>query len=79
MKLLFEWVRHMVGALALREEAVGPIAMLCWLHHGLSGDRRAAGTGDASSRDYVAHTMFRDFAIRWQAHPALGPGWERWR
>ena len=78
-KLLFEWVRHMVGALALRAEAVGPIAMLCWLHHGLSGDRRAAGTSDASSRDYVGHTMFRDFAIRWQRHPALGPGWERWR
>ena len=78
-KLLFEWVRHMVGALALPEAAVGPIATLCWLHHGLSGDRRAASTSDASSKGHVAHTMFRDFGERWRRHPGLGPSWACWR
>jgi hypothetical protein len=76
--LVFRWIRTMVDALELPREAVGPIATLCWLHHGLAGERRAKGTSDSKSRDYVAHTVLRDVAERWLRHPGLGPGWERW-
>jgi hypothetical protein len=77
--LLFHWVRTMVDALAIPAEAVGPVATLCWLHHGLSGERRAEGSNDESSRDHVAHVLFRELAERWLRNPALGASWDRWR
>ena len=78
-QLLFSWLRRIVDALAIPVRAVGPLATLCWLHHGLSHlSRRAAGQSAAS--DASALPPYLDgIARRWLTDPALGPGWEAWR
>jgi hypothetical protein len=78
-ELLFGWTRRMVDALALPDEAVGPIATLCWLHHGLADEQRAAGARDPRPRAHVALGMLRELSERWLRHPGLGPGWACWK
>ena len=39
---LFRWTRTAVEALDIPPEAVGRLATLCWLHHGLSREARSA-------------------------------------
>jgi hypothetical protein len=77
-ELLFSWTRTMVEALDLPHEAVGRIATLCWLQHGVSGQRRADDARDPRPRAHVAHGVLRDLAERWLEHPGLGTGWSRW-
>jgi hypothetical protein len=77
-ELLFTWTRTMVEELQLPHEAVGRIATLCWLQHGLSGRRRTEDTDDPRPRAHVAEGAVRELAERWLAHPGLGPGWSRW-
>ena len=77
-ELLFSWTRTMVEALDLPHEAVGPIATLCWLQHGVAGQRRAEGAQDPRPRAHVAHGVLRELAQRWLEHPGLGTGWSRW-
>ena len=77
-ELLFSWTRTMVDALELPHESVGRIATLCWLQHGLSGQRRAEGTQDPRPRAHVAHGVLRELAQHWLEHPGLGTGWSRW-
>jgi hypothetical protein len=77
--LLFRWVRAQVEDLRLPPDAVGAIATLCWLHHGISGDARAAGTSDPDAGKHVAFAVLEQFARRWLEHPGLGPGWSAWR
>jgi hypothetical protein len=77
-ELLFEWTRTMVEALELPPDAVGRIATLCWLQHGLTGRRRAADAEDPRPRTHVAEGMLHELAERWLRHPGLGPGWSCW-
>jgi hypothetical protein len=77
--LLFRWTRTMVDALELPHDSAGPIATLCWLHHGLADEHRAAGASDPRPRTHVALGMLRELGERWLQHPGLGAGWARWQ
>jgi hypothetical protein len=77
--LLFAWIRRAAAQSALPAESVGPIATLCWLHHGLSHVDRsetAAATG-AETADRIPPV--ERIAPAWLADPLLGPDWSRWR
>jgi hypothetical protein len=76
--LLFGWVRRAVEEAQIQPDAVGPIATLGWLHHGLSHVRRGRrvervepGSGLVDPVGLIAPAWLRD--------PALGPSWNRWR
>jgi len=77
--LLFRWTRGLAEALDVEAEAVGAIATLCWLHHGLAGDRRAAVAGGRAVETYAQHDVLRRNAEGWLEHPGLGWSWDRWR
>jgi hypothetical protein len=72
---LFAWVRRAVTALHIPPEAVGPIATLCWLHHGLSADVRGAALAGAAPAP-TGHLA--RLAAPWLTDPALGPAWSAW-
>jgi hypothetical protein len=65
-----------VTGLDIPAAAVGPIATLCWLHHGLSADARLTALGGAEPAEsgHLAR-----FAAPWLADPELGPGWSAWQ
>jgi hypothetical protein len=75
--LLFSWIRRAVKASATPAEAVGLLATLCWLHHGLSHRGRATTLERVASK--VTIPPVERIAPVWLADPALGPGWDRWR
>ena len=77
-ELLFAWTRTMVDALELPPEAVGRIATLCWLQHGIGGRERAEDAQDPRPLAHVAVGQLRGLADRWLRHPELGSGWSRW-
>lgn len=75
--VLFERLRLAADAFSLPYDAVGPIATLAWLQHGLSADARArrgalrrAATGRASQVGPLQRV-----ARPWLSDPALGIGW----
>lgn len=72
---LFGWVRRAVETLQLPVDAVGPLATLCWLHHGLSSTARDAALGGAPA---VPLGHLARLAEPWLADPALGVGWRAW-
>ena len=77
--LLFEWTRRAVTALDIPEDAVGPIATLCWLHHSLSHvSRRSALDRLAGGASAPVHG-FEAIAGLWLAEPRLREGWTGWR
>lgn len=77
--LLFRLTRIVVETLGIPPDAVGRLATLCWLHHGLSQEARAgaldrhAGDGEA-----IVWPPAR-YAPAWLEDPELGPDWKRWR
>ncbi|WP_148076935.1 hypothetical protein [Nocardioides aurantiacus] len=74
--VLFRWVREMVAALGVAPDQVGALVTLCWLHHGLSAERRERALAGASAAP-VGHLA--QMAGPWLADPELGPGWSTWR
>lgn len=74
---LFRWTERCAEALGVPRADLGPLAMLCWLHHGRSGAVREA---ELSCFQEDAEPVFwlrllervRD---RWLSDPALGPEW----
>jgi hypothetical protein len=77
--MVFAWTRQMVETLGIPAETVGHIATLCWLDHGLAGERRAEDTPGPPREEDVPHDVLKRMAERWLSHPALGPGWHRWQ
>jgi hypothetical protein len=71
---LFETIRRYVAELGIPVEAVGPLATLCWLHHGLSHVRRGEKLG-AEAQIPPAERI----APVWMEDLLLGPDWDRWR
>ena len=71
---LFETIQRYVSELAIPAESVGPLATLCWLHHGLSHVKRGERLG-AEAQVPPAERI----APIWLEDPLLGPGWDRWR
>jgi len=73
--VLFGWVGRAVEALGLPPEAVGPLATLCWMHHGLSA---AARERDLVGAEPAPTSHLARLAPSWLSDPALGPTWEAW-
>ena len=77
--LLFAWIQRAVAATHVPPDAVGAIATLCWLHHGLSHVDRGQAARRVQPDDFVAVPPVERIAPVWLSDPALGPGWDRWR
>jgi hypothetical protein len=73
-RTLFEAIRRYVAELEIPAGAVGRLATLCWLHHGLSHVKRGEQLG-AEAQIPPAERI----APLWMEDPQLGPGWDRWR
>ncbi|MGI8870263.1 MAG: hypothetical protein ACR2F6_15790 [Mycobacteriales bacterium] len=72
---LFRWVRAAVAALALPHQSVGPLAALCWMHHGLSPLGRSVALAGAPAAPTGHLARMGD---AWLAHPELGVRWSAW-
>ena len=77
--ILFDWLRRGVASAGVPEEAVGPLATLCWLHHGLSHVPRQAAADNAEPGSSADPSPIDLLAPRWLLDPALGPTWNAWR
>jgi hypothetical protein len=75
--LLFSRIGAAAESLGIPQEAVGPIATLSWLHHGLSHIKR--GELVDKVRTGTMLPPVERIARIWLADPALGPSWNRWR
>jgi len=74
---LFRWVRRAVEELGIPPDAVGPIATLGWLHHGLSHVARGHSAEQVEPGSAIVDPVGR-IAPAWLRDPALGPSWSRW-
>lgn len=77
-RLVFEWTRRAAEASNVPLDAVGRIATLCWIHHGLSpadrlNDLRSVVPGELP--DYWLDLSKR-VALAWLREPGLGPRWD---
>jgi hypothetical protein len=70
--LLFGWVRAAASALSIPPSAWGPIAALCWLHHGQSASLREEALGEAAP---ATPGHLARLAAAWLARPELGADW----
>jgi hypothetical protein len=77
--VLFGWVRRAVEETSLPAAAVGPVATLCWLHHGLSHVARVERTEVIEAGSAAPVPPVERIASSWLADPALGPRWNLWR
>jgi hypothetical protein len=75
---LFRWTRAAVEALGIPAEAVGRVATLCWLHHGLSHEARSKAVDRFAPGGATVAAAAADYARVWLSDPALGHGWRRW-
>jgi len=78
-RILFEWTRRAVDSSGIPEGAVGTLATLCFLHHGLSQGRREQAASRHGPLVGVREMLWPRLARRWLEDPALGPDWDRWR
>jgi hypothetical protein len=76
---LFEWTRRVVSACGIPDRAVGPLATLCFLHHGLSQSTREGAVRHHGAGDRTIDTIAPRVARRWLSEEGLGPGWDPWR
>ncbi len=77
--VLFAWLRRAVEEMGIPPEAVGPVATLCWLDHGLSHVARSVAAERIEAGSAGAVPPVERIAPAWLADPALGPAWDRWR
>lgn len=71
-KTLFRWTRTFTAALGVPPATTGRLAMLCWLHHGVSRLNRAASGG--TPRVWPAERYHE----AWASDRRLGPTWDAW-
>ncbi|MDP8975768.1 MAG: phosphotransferase [Actinomycetota bacterium] len=76
--ILFGWTRRMVSTLGVPAHAVGPLAALCWMHHGMSHLSRREVGGRFQANVSLLPRAER-VAPLWLADPALGTSWHAWR
>jgi hypothetical protein len=76
--LVFAWVRRAAEQAGIPAEGVGPIATLCWLHHGLSHVARREAAARAGTEAGERIPPVERIAPAWLADPLLGPHWNRW-
>jgi hypothetical protein len=75
---LFRWTRIAVEALGIPPQAVGTIATLCWLHHGLSHGARTTAVDRLGQGGRTLRPVAADYPHVWLSDPALGSGWRTW-
>jgi hypothetical protein len=75
---LFRWTRTAVEALDIPPEAVGRLATLCWLHHGLSREARSAALDRVAQGGETLTPAANAYQYAWLSDPALGSGWRSW-
>ena len=73
--MLFDWLRKAAAAAAMPPAAIGPVATLCWLHHGLSHVTRGRAATGIEPGASVSIPPVERIAAGWLADPALGPDW----
>jgi hypothetical protein len=78
-RLLFAWVRRAVSEAAIPEDAVGPLATLCWLSHSHSFGAHNADLAVFTPRESPRTHGLEGIARAWMTHPALGADWRAWR
>jgi len=78
-EVLFRWTRRGVEACRVPPEAVGSIATLSFLHHGLSQAAREEAVLEHAQGGTALEMLPPRLARHWLTDPALGPGWDRWR
>lgn len=76
--LLFDWMAKGARAAGVPLKHVGPIATLCWLHHGLSFDTRSATAFEFSPDLPTPPATARRIAEIWVSDPDLMPKWNAW-
>jgi Phosphotransferase enzyme family len=76
--ILFKWVRNAVDEAGIPPDAVGAIATLGWLHHGLSHVPRGSAAERVEPGSAIVDPVSL-IAPAWLRDPALGSSWSRWR
>lgn len=74
---LFRWTRRLAEVQGIPRSALGPLATLCWLHHGSSGavrEEELARFGAGGEPVFWLRLLER-IRGRWLTDPALGPAW----
>jgi hypothetical protein len=77
--VLFRWTRRAVEACDVPVDAVGSLATLSFLHHGLSQAAREEAVQEHAEGGSALEMLPPRLARHWLTDPALGPGWDRWR
>jgi Phosphotransferase enzyme family len=77
-RTLFAWTRRAVKANSVLPQAVGVIAMLCWLHHSLSHVHRSAAMGRFATDAPPTIHGTEGVADLWLSDPLLGERWMQW-
>jgi Phosphotransferase enzyme family len=77
-QVLFEWTRRAAEASGVPPEAIGRIATLCWLSHGLSPATRLSDlhTFEPGMPPPYWLELTRRLALAWLREPGLGPRWD---
>jgi hypothetical protein len=78
-EVLFEWTRRAVAACGIPDGAVGSLATLCFVHHGLSHATRAEAVRRHTPEAAALDMLWPRLAKGWLEDPALGVGWTGWR
>jgi phosphotransferase family enzyme len=78
-EVLFRWTRRGVEACGVPPDAVGPLATLSFLHHGLEQSLREEAVREYAHGASALETLPPRLARRWLSDPGLGPRWDRWR
>jgi hypothetical protein len=73
--ILWRWTRRAAETMSIPEAALGPLATLCWLHHGRSHVARATALSDHAPGSAPAPTTASRMAELWLEDPGLGVSW----
>jgi hypothetical protein len=78
---LFDWTRAAVREQQIPEGSLGGLSALCWMHHGLSPQARAASVRrfEPAAEPPFWLRLVERLARRWLEDPGLGVDWDRWR
>jgi hypothetical protein len=77
--ILFHWLRRAVDETGLPADAVGTLATLCWLHHGLSHVERSKRVEDVKGGSAAPLPPVERIASMWLIDAALGSTWASWQ
>ncbi len=74
-ELLFRYTAQLAATSRVPRDALGSLATLCWMHHGLSFERREQRLAHHAPASEPFATIDRRRAELWLSAPGLGPRW----